>query len=300
MLVDEGGALSHQGFNVVYGADGAYSAVRLRLQKTGRFDYRQNFLAHGYKELTIPAGADGAHQMDANALHIWPRGSHMMIALPNLDGTFTATLFWPFAGETSFEMVQSGRDVRAVFDDQFPDAVPLIPDLADQYETNPASSLVTIRCGPWHVGSDLLLIGDAAHAVVPFYGQGANAAMEDVLILMDLLESSDDRETAFSAFDAARRPQTDALADLAIEHYEEMRDHVTSRMFLVQHALRQRLQRWLPQQFTPLYSLVTFSREPYADAVRDAKRQDRILLALTIAMVVVVLVVIAAVIGWAT
>ena len=174
-------------FEVVIGADGAYSAVRARLQRTDRFSYEQDYLEHGYKELTIRPLPDGGFAFDPSALHIWPRGDHMMIALPNPDGSFTCTLFWPFRGEVGFERVDTEAELHAVFRSEFADVLLLMPDLSEQYLTTPTGSLLTIRCGPWHHDGRVVLLGDAAHAVVPFYGQGANAALEDVTIFVELL-----------------------------------------------------------------------------------------------------------------
>lgn len=274
-------------FDVIYGCDGVYSAVRGRLQRIGRVDFSQAFLTHGYKELTIPAQADGSHQLDPHALHIWPRGSHMMIALANPDGSFTCTLFWPFDGDVSFNTVIGGEAIEQVFRTQFPDALPLMVDFAGEYERNPASSLVTVRTGPWYHGGSALILGDAAHAVVPFYGQGANAALEDVTILMDLYKEygQDSHEEVFEEFYNSRKPHTDALADLAVDHFVEMRDSVSSRWFL----LGKQLERWAatiaPQRFMPLYTMVSFTRTPYAHAVERAQRQQRLLAGLAVAAV---------------
>lgn len=283
-------------FRAVIGADGAYSAVRARLQRTERFSYEQSYLEHGYKELTIPAKPGGAFALEPHALHIWPRGNHMMIALPNRDGSFTCTLFWPFVApggderSIAFEHIDTAPEIEAVFRDQFADAVALMPSLVDDYLTNPTSSLVTIRCSPWYLGDEILLLGDAAHAVVPFYGQGANAALEDVTILAERLAAGP-AAGAFAQFYAARKPHTDALAELAHDNFVEMRDRVNSPWFRVRQRLGQLLHRLAPGAFVPLYEMVTFSRLPYADAVERDRRQwrrvDRIAVALAITLVAV-------------
>ncbi len=265
--------------DLIVGADGAYSAVRRHLLRHVPSSYSEDELEHGYKELTIPPAADGGHRIDPNALHIWPRGTHMMIALPNPDGSFTCTLFWPFDGPVGFERITEPGDVVAVFERQFPDALDLMPDLTIEYVANPTSSLVTIRCQPWHHEGTVILLGDACHAVVPFYGQGANAALEDITILMDELASYPDRSEAFAAFFERRKPDADALDQLARDNFVEMRDRVASRRFLLTKRLKQALARLLPGRFEPLYTMVTFSRRPYAEAVAKARRQDRALLA---------------------
>ncbi|MFN3218081.1 MAG: FAD-dependent oxidoreductase [Acidimicrobiales bacterium] len=289
-------------YDVVFGADGAYSAMRGRLQRIGRVDYSQTFLAHGYKELTIPARADGTHALDPHALHIWPRSSQMMIALPNTDGSFTATLFWPFAapGEpeaVSFDRVVTADDVAAAFARHYPDALELMPDLAAEYQANPASSLVTIRTGPWYHDDRLLIIGDAAHAVVPFYGQGANAALEDVTILFEHYARDAATPGVFARFYAERKDDADALADLAIEHYDEMRDSVRSRWFLATAALERALHRLAPDRFVPLYTMVSFTRIPYAQAVERSRRQHRVL-GVTVAVALAAVALVVALVVW--
>lgn len=263
-LALEGGETARHDF--IIGADGAYSAVRARMQRRAGFDYSQSYLAHGYKELSMPALADGRHALEREALHIWPRGGYMMIALPNADGTYTCTLFWPMEGPVSFAAVQTPKQIEALFAAQFPDVPVLIPDLVDQYLNNPTGSLVTVRCGPWHHGDKVLLIGDAAHAVVPFYGQGMNASFEDCRLLREQMSSSPSRADAFEAFSRSRRIDTDALADLAIDNYITMRDRVASRAFLVGRAAGRVAHRVLPSVFVPLYTLVTFTSVPYAEA----------------------------------
>ena len=259
---------------IIVGADGARSAVRAAMSRRGRFDFSQEHLLHGYKELTLPAGPDGAHAIEPHALHIWPRGDRMMIALPNPDGTFTATLFWPFDGPGGFATVTAPDRIREVFTSTYPDLVPLVPDLVSQYRDAPIGSLVTIRCRPWWYEDKAVLIGDAAHAIVPFYGQGANAALEDALLLADHLQRvRPNVSEAFAGFATSRKPDADALADLTLDNFVEMRDHVASPLFRARHAVEQALGRRAPHLFRPLYSMVTFSRTPYAAARRRARTQ---------------------------
>ena len=275
---------------VVVGADGAFSTVRSRLQRVDRTDYRQDYLEYGYMELTIPSGPNGAFQLEPNALHIWPRGGSMMIALPNADGSFTCTLFWPLDGPFSFGALQTANDVQSFFERHYADAVPLMPTLAQEYLGNPTSSLVTIRCGPWSYEDWVVLIGDACHAVVPFYGQGANAAFADCPVLADSLKAfPDDRPRAFRQYYEARKQHVDVLADLAISNFVEMRDHVGSPVFLIRKRLERGLHRLFPRWFVPLYSLVSFSLMPYGDAVRRATMQT-IVVRVVLAILGVILV----------
>ncbi len=264
--------------DAIIGVDGAFSAVRQSMQKKiEKFDYDESYLAHGYKELTIPPGPDGSWQMEKEALHIWPRKSFMMIALPNPDGSFTCTLFWEFEGPRSFKTTKTDEDVRRFFDEEFPDAVPLMPMLLDDFRQNPTGSLVTIRCAPWYYHDKVALVGDAAHAVVPFYGQGMNAAFEDCVVLDDCLEKfPDNRERAFVEYFSRRKENADALADLAVENFIEMRDKTASRVFRAKKKLDHLLEGLLPGIYLPLYTMVTFTRIPYAAAARRARRQDRI------------------------
>ncbi|MBI4716447.1 MAG: FAD-dependent monooxygenase [Planctomycetes bacterium] len=262
---------------VVVSADGAFSAVRRAMQRLDRFNYSQYFIEHGYKELTIPAGAGGAFAMERNALHIWPRRSFMMIALPNAGGSFTCTLFWPFEGPVGFSALRTPDDVRRFFSEQFHDAVPLMPTLAEDYLEHPTASLPTVRCGPWYVEDRVVLLGDAAHAVVPFYGQGANAAFEDVLVLSECLERYPaNRKRAFETFYELRKRNADAIADLALANFVEMRDHTGSRLFLLKKHAEHALHRLFPRWYLPLYTMVSFTRIPYADAARRARSQNRV------------------------
>jgi kynurenine 3-monooxygenase len=260
----------------IVGADGAYSAVRAWMQKREGFNYQQDYLSHGYKELTIPAGAGGSYRMEKHALHIWPRGHFMMIALPNLDGSFTCTLFWPLEGPGSFAALRTEGEVLAFFREQFPDAVPLIPSLGTDFLANPIGSLVTIRCQPWHLGR-AVLVGDACHAVVPFLGQGMNAAFEDCTVLVRCLsEAGWEWEKALPRYQALRKEHADALADLCIENFVEMRDRVGSPWFVLRKRLAVLLHALFPRRYLPLYTMIEFTRIPYADAVRRARTQARV------------------------
>ena len=288
------GAVTARG-DAVIGVDGAFSAVRNSMQlRLNNFQYDESYLAHGYKELTIPPGADGSWRMEKNALHIWPRKSFMMIALPNPDGSFTCTLFWEFEGPRSFATTKTDDEVRRFFNEEFPDAVPLMPGLIEDFRNNPTGSLVTIRCAPWFYRDKICLVGDAAHAVVPFYGQGMNAAFEDCVVLDECLQKfPQNRGRAFSEYFDRRKENCDALADLAIGNFIEMRDKTASKMFRAKKKLDHGLEAVLPGIYLPLYSMVTFTRIPYASAAKRARLQDRIvysaLLAAAIGLVAVLL-----------
>lgn len=275
----------------VIGVDGAFSAVRQSMQlKIPNFQYDESYLAHGYKELTIPPGPNGAWQMEKNALHIWPRKSFMMIALPNPDGSFTCTLFWEFEGPRSFATTKTDDDVRRFFEEEFADAVPLMPNLLEDFTNNPTGSLVTIRCAPWFYRDKVCLVGDAAHAVVPFYGQGMNAAFEDCVVFDECFqEFPDDRQRAFAEYFERRKVNADALADLALSNFIEMRDKTASKTFRAKKKLDHFLEAMLSGIYLPLYTMVTFTRIPYSEAKRRARVQDAIiyagLAALTLAII---------------
>lgn len=257
------------------GTDGAFSAIRSQMQMRELFDYSQSYLAHGYKELYIPPRPGGGYQMEPHALHIWPRGGFMMIALPNQDGSFTCTLFWPFEGSNSFANLQAPEDVLRFFQQTYPDAVPLMPTLAQDFFTNPTGSLVTVRCSPWHIKEKVVLLGDAAHAIVPFYGQGANAAFEDCVQLAECLRGCERNwEAAFASFERSRKPNADAIADLALANFVEMRDRVASPLFRLKKKVEKLLHALFPRSFIPLYTMISFTTIPYADAVEKAARQD--------------------------
>ncbi|MDX2060349.1 MAG: NAD(P)/FAD-dependent oxidoreductase [Gemmatimonadales bacterium] len=279
---------------VVVGADGAFSVVRGVLQKREHQDYAQHFLAHGYKELFIPTRADGTPALELNAMHIWPRGRFMMMAMANTDGSFTVTLYLPMTGENGFDRLTTRDEVRGFFDRHFPDAVPLMPTLLDDFFANPTGAMVTVRTFPWQLGGRTLLIGDAAHAIVPFYGQGANAGFEDCLELIEQIRKSpNDLEAAFRRYQDIRKPNSEAIADLALANFNEMRDHVASPWFLVKKRLEKAIHRVLPGWFVPLYSMISFSLIPYAEARARAERQARVLqrVGLGIALAAVALIV---------
>ena len=263
---------------VVIGCDGSASAIRGDMSKQNRFNFSQEYLDYGYKELTVPADPDGKHVLETNALHIWPRGNFMLIALPNVDGTFACILFLPFEGSNSFAQMASRTNVMEFFRSQFPDAVPLMPDLADNFFANPTGTMVTIKCQPWHFEGRALLLGDAAHAIVPFFGQGINCGFEDCTILLELLDRHGaDWNRIFTQFEEARKANTDAIADLAVENFVEMRDRVGDPHFLFRKKVELALEAKHPRRFVPKYSMVTFHRIPYATALQRGQKQDRML-----------------------
>ncbi len=264
--------------SVVIGCDGSASAIRGEMLKMNRFSYSQQYLDYGYKELTIPAGTAGKHVLETNALHIWPRGSYMLIALPNVDGTFACILFLPFAGQDSFTQLATPAAVTEFFQERFPDASPLMPDLVDNFFANPTGSMVTLKCSPWQVQGEALLLGDAAHAIVPFFGQGINCGFEDCTCLLELIDRyGADWARTFSEFEKARKVNTDAIADLAVENFVEMRDRVADPRFLFRKKVELALEAKYPQLFVPKYAMVTFHRIPYATALKRGQVQDRML-----------------------
>jgi kynurenine 3-monooxygenase len=263
---------------VVIGCDGSASAIRTEMLKLNRFNFSQQYLDYGYKELTITAGPGGKHLLDKHALHIWPRGSYMLIALPNIDGTFACILFLPFEGTDSFDRLATHSDVVEFFRSRFADALPLMPGLADNYFANPTGSMVTIKCSPWHVEGRSLLLGDAAHAIVPFFGQGLNCGFEDCTCLLEILDRREaDWELVFKEFQDARKINTDAIADMAIENFVEMRDRVADPRFLLRKKVELALEAKYPELFVPKYAMVTFHRIPYSVALARGVVQDRIL-----------------------
>jgi len=263
----------------IFGTDGAFSAARLQMQlSTDRFNYSQHYLEHGYKELNIPATADDGFAMEKNALHIWPRGQFMLIALPNMDGSFTCTLFFPFEGANSFEALDTKEKMLKFFNEIFPDAVPLMPTLEEDFFKNPTASLVTVKCDPWYFEDKMLLLGDAAHAIVPFFGQGMNCGFEDCTVLNELMDKhGDDWTTINKEFAKLRKPNSDAIAELAVMNFIEMRDLVAHPEFALRKKIEAKIQKKYPDKWIPLYSMVTFSHIPYAEALREGKRHDKIM-----------------------
>jgi len=272
------GATTTRETGVVIACDGSASAIRTEMLKLQRFNFSQQYLDYGYKELTIPARSEGKHNLETHALHIWPRGNHMLIALPNIDGTFACILFLPFEGADSFAALATEADVTAFFQARFPDAASLIPQLAENYFANPTGTMVTIQCSPWHVEGRALLLGDAAHAIVPFFGQGLNCGFEDCTTLVELLDRRGaDWPRVFGAFEEARKVNTDAIADMAIENFTEMRDRVADPSFLFRKKVELALEARYPNWFVPKYAMVTFHRIPYSLALSRGTIQDRML-----------------------
>tara|TARA_R110002072_G_scaffold166686_7_gene320035 strand:- start:2839 stop:4179 length:1341 start_codon:yes stop_codon:yes gene_type:complete len=264
--------------DLVFGTDGAFSAVRGAFQKTDRFNYAQEYIEHGYKELSIPPNEDGSHKMEKEALHIWPRGNYMLIALPNPDGSFTCTLFFPFEGKPSFSQLDSTEKARKFFEEEFSDALELMPDFNKEWEENPTSSLVIIRCYPWVKNNKISILGDASHAIVPFYGQGMNSGFEDCTILEELLsEHGENWDLVLDKFQKSRKPNADAIADLAMRNFVEMRDLTADPDFLLRKKIENRFYSKYPEKWMPLYSMVTFSHIPYSEALKEGLRQDEIM-----------------------
>ncbi|MBC7983753.1 MAG: FAD-dependent monooxygenase, partial [Candidatus Obscuribacterales bacterium] len=260
------------------GADGAGSVLRRFFVESAGAHCSESLLTHGYKELSIAANADGAHQLAPHALHVWPRGEFMLIALPNIDGTFTATLFLPLDGRLSFSALAKAQQVEEFFRAQFNDVLALIPNLTQQFFAHPTGTMGTVRCDRWMLDDRVVLIGDAAHAIVPFHGQGMNCALEDCVELNTLLADDADWASACVAFQRQRKPNTNAIADMALENYVEMRDTVRDPKFQLQKALSLELERLHPTRFIPRYSMVMFHHEiPYATAFERGRNQDEIL-----------------------
>lgn len=264
----------------IFATDGAFSAGRAQLQtSTDRFNYQQFYLDHGYKELCILPTVTGDFAMEKNALHIWPRGQFMLIALPNTDKTFTCTLFFPFEGEKSFASINTKEKMMEFFRQTFPDAIQLMPTLEDDYMNNPVSSLVTVKCTPWFYKDKLALVGDAAHAIVPFFGQGMNCGFEDCVVMNDLMEKyGEDWTTIFSEYGRLRKPDGDAIADLAVANFMEMRDRVADPKFLLQKKIEAHFSKKYPDKWIPLYTMVTYSPHiRYSTALKEGIRQENIM-----------------------
>lgn len=263
----------------VVGADGAFSRVREEMQRGQRANFSKEFLEWGYKELNLAARPDGSSQLRLNALHVWPRGHCLIVSHANRNGSHTLTLFLPFEGADSFEQLREPASVEAFFAKYFPDLVPLLPELLEQWQSHPAGSLVTTRTAPWHLGDWIVLVGDACHAVYPFYGQGMNSAFEDCSALARELERHDTREAAFRAYENSRRPHTDTLAELSKENFIELRQRVQSPLFVLRKRMDVWLNRLAPASWLPLYTMIAHTTMPYGDALARARLQDRLLLA---------------------
>lgn len=269
--------------DLIIGTDGAGSRVRREMLAQFPADEKQDesvFLTHGYKELTIPAASDGGWRIEKNALHIWPRGEFMLIALPNLDGSFTVTLFLSYEGEEGFDEIQSDEEIHAFFEKYFPDAMPHMPELITDYHDNPVGKLGTLKCRPWHINGSAIILGDAAHAIVPFYGQGMNASFEDVVVFDKCLDEGGSWSEICERYESRRKEDTDAIADLALDNFYEMRDGVDNEFFIEKRKLEMKMEQEIPSYYSK-YSLVTFNEDmPYAEAMRKGRRQDELLLEL--------------------
>jgi kynurenine 3-monooxygenase len=275
---EESGRETTVNSEVVIGTDGSASAIRQDMQRLGRLNFSQEHLDYGYKELTIAAGPGGKHPLEPNALHIWPRGAYMLIALPNVDGTFACILFLPFEGPVGFANLDSSEKASNFFAERFADALPLMPQLQENYSGNPTGSMVTIKSAPWQLDGKVLLLGDSAHAIVPFFGQGMNCAFEDCTVFLELLDRHGSNWPAlFQEFEQARKPNTDSIADMALENFIEMRDRVADPRFLFRKKVELALEAKYPRHFVPKYAMVTFHRVPYSVAFSRGKIQDRLL-----------------------
>lgn len=263
-------------FDLVFGADGAFSRIRHKMQRQSRFNYSQHFIDVGYKELTIPANADGSHKLDNASFHIWPRGEFMLIAMPNLDGSFTCTLFLPFEGKVSFESLQTEEQADDFFERYFPDIKDEISNLKRDFFKNPTSAMVTIKCFPWSYYDKITLVGDSAHAIVPFYGQGMNAGFEDISVLYSKIEKyGDDWESIFEEYQNERKPNADAIAELSYRNFIEMSSKTADPSFLLRKKIEKKFTNKYPEKWIPLYSRVTFSDKSYSEALKigDWQRQ---------------------------
>ncbi len=265
-------------YDAIFGCDGAFSRVRHKMQRRSRFDYSQDFIDVGYKELTILPNSDGSHKLDKNSFHIWPRGKFMLIAMPNLDGSFTCTLFLPFEGKVSFDTLKTKEQAKAFFTTYFSDVMDDIDDLIHDFFSNPTSAMVTMKCYPWTYWDKVALVGDSAHAIVPFYGQGMNAGFEDIYVLNTLIKKyGDDWEKVFDAYQKERKPNADAIAELSYRNFVEMSSKTADANFLLQKKIEKHFAKKHPEKWIPAYSRVTFSDKPYAEALAAGDRQEKIM-----------------------
>jgi kynurenine 3-monooxygenase len=272
-------------------ADGRASSVRAVMRERDRFNYQQEYLTFVSRRLEIPPRKDGTFRLESSALHVWPRDGLTMMALPNRDGSFTCTVFAALEGEHGLFDVDTDAEIQHFFEKHFHDAWLHMPSLLEDFKLHPARSLVTIRCSPWHYQDKVVLVGDAARTVVPFWGQEKSATLEDCLVLyQSIARHSTDLERAFSHYQGTRRGDADALADLAIRSFAEMRDQTSSPRVLLRDSLSRGLYRLAPDRFVPTYDLVTFTRTPYTEAVRRSERQNQVLASAAVALVFLVLV----------
>jgi kynurenine 3-monooxygenase len=259
-------------------ADGAFSRARPEMHRGMRADYHQEYLEWGYKELTLAAGPNGESVIDLTALHVWPRAHCLFVSHPNRDGSHTLTLFLPHEGEDSFETTKTPDDIRLLFQKYFPDLLPMLPALVEQWTTRPTGSLLTTKTAPWRFDDWMVLVGDSAHAVYPFYGQGMNSAFEDCSALLSALKAKpDDRASAFADYEKARRPHTDVLMELSKANFVELKQKVSSPWFLARKRLDVFLNRLMPKTWLPIYTMVSHTTMPYGEALARARLQDRIL-----------------------
>jgi len=274
----EKGEWKEYNYDIIFGCDGAFSRVRHKMQRRSRFDYSQNFIDVGYKELSIPANEDGSHKLDKNSFHIWPRGKFMLIAMPNIDGSFTCTLFMPFEGETSFDSIQTKEQAKVFFKTYFPNVRKEIENLTGDFFKNPTSAMVTMKCYPWTYWDKVALVGDSAHAIVPFYGQGMNAGFEDIFVLKQKIQKyGDDWEAVFKAYQEERKPNADAIAELSYRNFVEMSSKTADPKFLLQKKIEKHFASLHPDKWIPAYSRVTFSNRPYAEALALGDAQEKIM-----------------------
>jgi kynurenine 3-monooxygenase len=265
-------------YDLIFGCDGAFSRVRHKMQRRSRFDYSQDFIDVGYKELTIAPNEDGSYKLDKNSFHIWPRGKFMLIAMPNLDGSFTCTLFMPFEGEVSFENIKTKEEAKNFFKTYFPNVMQDIENLTGDFFKNPTSAMVTMKCFPWTFLDKVALVGDSAHAIVPFYGQGMNAGFEDIFALNAIMKKyGDNWEAIFKEFEKERKPNADAIAELSYRNFIEMSSKTADSKFLLQKKIEKYFAAKHPEKWVPVYSRVTFSDRPYAEALAEGDVQEAIM-----------------------
>ena len=278
---ESGDGVEQVPFQTVFGCDGAPSALRRAMQSRKGLQASMELLEHGYKELLFPATSSGGYAMEKHALHIWPRGRHMLMGLPNLDGSFTGTIYLPNEGDESFQSLSSPADVEAFFGRYFADTLALMPDLSDEFLANPVGVLGTVRAWPWSCADQALLIGDASHAIVPFFGQGLNSGFEDCALLIEQIEAGgQERSDLFTSFASRRKPSADAIADMALENFVEMRDLVGDPAFLLRKRVEHRIETLFPERYRSRYAMVMYSFIPYRVAFEVGLVQRRILDAL--------------------